>query len=129
MSKDLCLQSIDHCKRFQPIAERLGIEPDYYWIKFTEYKSQEFGLYKEKTYRDHEDDIVIPTYRQDKLELPLPDWVFTGRLPLSMSNDIDSITIGEDAYHQYQSIGLLQGEPKRKATVELVELLDKEGLL
>lgn len=29
-AKDLYLQSIDHCRMFQPIAEELGIEPDFW---------------------------------------------------------------------------------------------------
>ena len=137
-TKDLVLQDVELCKQVAPILERLGIEPDYYWIKFAEYKSEDFGLYKEKTYRDHEDDIVIPTYRQDKLALGLPEWCFKffenyldidfELVKYVLEADIDMNTSKlifcylNDMHHS-------RGQPALEATAKLILLLEENNLL
>ena len=74
--------------------------------------------------------INIPSVRLDKLLSLLPGWCFTGRLPLSMSNDIELIEIGEKTYHELMPlITNTRGKQAISAAVELLLLLKKEGLL
>lgn len=120
-TKDLYLQSIDHCKMFAPIAEELGIEPDGWhrsitnddWF-FTPREDQD----PTKLTTDH--CINIPTWRQDKLELPLPEPPYTL---------MDRGDVCIRAYELCIDIMKFTGEPKRQATVDLVCLLEEEGLL
>jgi hypothetical protein len=161
MTKDLCLESIDHCKRFEKIATRLGIKPDGYWVgkRTCNYSAAMLAemSYEERMKRNLEFKETVEfkenhpffnilsylssikgeiwyysTYRQDKLELPLPEWLYDVRSEKrldflsklnekQMRNVCDLLT-----FSKFQ--GPL-GEQKRIATVELVELLEKENLL
>jgi hypothetical protein len=129
--KDLVLQSIDHCQRFAPIAKRLGIEPDWGWVH---YETEEDGtqlwmLEHEEDYSPY-DDYELGSWRQDKLELALPEWVI-GATFLTFKKILqEDYGLGKkEASHLAREFKGGRGEPKRQATVELVELLDKEGVL
>ena len=148
-NKDLCLQDIARLKKFAPIAERFGLEPDGYFAKCTraDYDGYESEKQVDKTYfiaSNHESALsysredktlswseggclyenweeykeAIPTYRQDKLEEPLPDWIF----------DIDSGY--RFKYSSYiEGLTMLRGQEAMEATVELAVLLDEHNLL
>ena len=129
----LVLQSIEHCKRIQPIMEEFGIKPDGYI---------------------NEDSIpTYPTYRQDKLELVLPEWwdhaCFEyyrapswateqqieqwGNLP--EADDVDVWSEYENGVIRkvenltYRMLQREDLELKRQATTDLICLLDENNLL
>jgi hypothetical protein len=167
MTKDLVLQSIDHCKRVLPIMERLGIEPDamiasprigidvetgeeHYlpnpiytqYIDFGEWKQDRYKIL-EKLSKDCKDwgipkyESLVPTYRQDKLELALPEWEegFDVRYcPVKLSGfkyplEKEDKTPIMKMNQLLAKVLLKRGQKSLEATVELVCLLKGEGLL
>jgi hypothetical protein len=107
---------------FEPIAKKFGIEPDGCWWK------GELYLYEYPNNHELNPNTVVDctedgvginayslgdeTWRQDKLELPLPDWVW--------NNSFE---------HILKTKLLFKGQSGMEATVELCKLLDDEGLL
>lgn len=114
--ESLVLQSIDHCKRIAPIMERLEIEPDG-WIR-SDSDTILLGWINVNGEKS------VPTYRQDKLELALPEWLY--------KNEFQHLNKLKDMSHGLDLIGKVykfhRGEPKRIATAELIELLEQEEL-
>lgn len=139
-NRDLVLQDIERCKKVQPIMERLGIEPDGWWV-YAEHGLPYNGLSDlKKTFIPNNQVFGKgqATYRQDKLELALPEWwhkfklvgvEFYGHTEDYLQAWVESRDYSEEILWALYSSISGRGEPKRQATVDLICLLDEEGLL
>ena len=112
-----------------------GVDADGWWQNKKLVK-QTGGLYKngygivgEQFIKQLEqvDPAMYPAFRLDRLLSLLPEWCFTGCLPLGMSNDIRLIDIGTDVYYKAKKITV--GADAIAACVDLLILLKEEGLL
>jgi hypothetical protein len=123
MNNEQLYTNLEDSKLLAETGLMAGVEPDGYLHHRTLVTVRE-GRLLENTIN-----ALPKAYRLDKLLMRLPDWVYSGKLPLSMSNDIASINIGEDVYYGYQDIYKLRGQPAIQATVKLLVLLQENGLL
>jgi len=123
-NQDLVLKDIERCKKVAPILERLGIEPDE--------KLPSFCVYDGSTPLD---DFYIPTYRQDKLALALPEWFFD-RYFDRYYEDIHSYLINctglknpNYTLELFNTAMINRGQEQLNATADLIISLNTEGLL
>ena len=153
------MQSIEFCKMFEPIAKKFGIEPDgCCWkgeLYLYEYPNNH-ELNPNTVVDCTEDGVGIAAYsfgddtwRQDKLELPLPDWVFEFKYQSEEHHvflnhpelfdrlvyhthykyDHDGAKLFDKIAEYVEKLLFSRGQLRMQATVELCKLLDNNGLL
>lgn len=134
--EDLVLKDIERLKKIQLIMQRLGIEPDGWWRSIDDGKTWFF------TSRENQDPeklttdcvINIPTYRQDKLALALPDWLY---LCLEVEEDVyvrlprpkQCRELSYEIHTLMLRVISWRGQEQLQATADLLILLEEEGLL
>jgi len=158
-NQDLVLKDIERCKALAPIMA--DIEPDGYWILFQDCFNNNLTVWRfelkpwtishemtssgwEPARDEHKNFIdTVPTFRQDKLALRLPEWVVVhGESVETIENHLiflqgaksfDSAVLLDlahsiffliEARRKYVSI-----QQQLEATCDLLILLNKEGLL
>jgi len=133
-NKDLVLQCVERCKALAPIMQ--GIEPDASFDPAGNLWTSENFLTMGNRGSKHLPPFEfikdwIPTFRQDKLALRLPEWVFDNFKgippnPLIICEIEDKI----DLIHKVSKVVVFgKGQPQLEATADLLILLNNEGLL
>ena len=123
-NKTLYLEDPKRLEKVQPIMERRGIEADaevYLTIDgsthVVEIGSKAFGLAL----------CQYKTYRADKLEMALPEWVKpNGEIPAL--SKLLSDNAFDDLYRLIKTIGRSRGKEKLEALTDLLILLEENNL-
>lgn len=119
----------DQSRIVAPIMQRLGVEEDAYYDDDGDLRI----VFEIETYCEMSP-TWTPAYRLDRLFLILPEWVFTWRNNIwqYLKHEIKRSLTTElmtEIHELCLSLNHLRGQEAIAACVELIVLLDKEGLL
>lgn len=128
--------TLDQSRIVAPIMQRLGIEPDAYWciarpimgikVRLSSYAIVLRGAHEDLSKLKKKEKLAA--YRLDKLLLALPELcAYDNGIYFNFAGNINKYCEKTDSL--LQDVFLKRGSEAIKACVELILLLDKEGLL